>query len=94
MKRATQRALARWMDANGWTQQRLAAYLDRSAGWMSQVFSGQSEIGLEIGLRLSDLTEIPLEDIVTDKSAQRILESYVNRLLVKRGFAKDSASVA
>jgi transcriptional regulator with XRE-family HTH domain len=94
MKKATQRALARWMDANGWTQMRLAAYLDRSTGWMSQVFSGESVIGLEIGLRLSELTEIPLEDLVTDKSAQRILEDYVNRLLVKRGIAKDNASVA
>lgn len=82
------------MDANGWTQQRLAAYLDRSTGWMSQVFSGQSEIGLELGMRLAELTDIPLEDIVTDKVAQRILESYVDRLLAKRGFVKENASVA
>jgi hypothetical protein len=61
---------------------------------MSQVFSGQSEIGLELGMRLAELTEIPLEEIVTDKVAQRILESYVDRLLVKRGIAKENSSVA
>ncbi len=61
---------------------------------MSQVFSGQSEIGLELGMRLSELTEIPLEELITDKVAQRILESYVDRLLVKRGIAKDSVNVA
>jgi transcriptional regulator with XRE-family HTH domain len=94
MKRTTQRALTRWMDANGWTQMRLAAYLDRSQAWMSQVFSGESAIGLELGLRLSELTEIPLEEIVTDKTAQRILESYVTRLLAKRGITKDNSSVA
>lgn len=81
------------MDANGWTQTRVAAYLDRSNSWMSQALSGEIAIGLERGLRLSELTGIAFEDLVTDKASQRILESYVNRLLSKRGFAKDSLNV-
>ena len=94
MKRTARQAVARWMDANGWTQMRLSAYIGRSQTWISQVLSGEVEVGLEVGLRLSELTEIPIEDIVTDKTTQRILESYVDRLLVKRGIAKDSLNVA
>lgn len=94
MKRNAIRTLARWMDEHEWSQLRLAAYVGRSQAWISEVMRGEATVGLEVGMKLAELTNIPLEDIVTDKSAQRILESYVDRLLAKRGIAKEIGNVA
>jgi predicted transcriptional regulator len=94
MKRHATKALMKWMDENGWSQARLAAYLGCSQQWVSQALSEKATWGLEAALLVTELTEIPIEDIVTDRVTQRILEGYVNRLLVRRGIAKENGSVA
>lgn len=82
------------MRDKGWTQTRFAAAVGVAQGTMSRMLSGEYPVGIEVGMAMADLTGIEVERLITDRQARKILESYVERLLSKRGMAKESSDVA
>jgi transcriptional regulator with XRE-family HTH domain len=88
MKRNTRNALKRWLREQGWTQERLAAYLGVRQGNLSLMLSGVRNVSLDAGLKMSELTGIPAEDLITEPKTLELLKSYVTRQNSASGFVR------
>jgi DNA-binding XRE family transcriptional regulator len=82
------------MKKNGWTQMRLASFVGCSQTTVSQALRGDVEFSVLVGIRLSDLTGLPLEDICTSPTVQKVLQSYIKRVGAGHEIPKDPRDVA
>ena len=94
MTRQTRKALRDWMRKGGWSQADVAGRVGVTQATISRMVRGDLEIGLEVAMRLSDLTGIEADALLSDPTAKRILKDYVTRLLSEHGIAKDTLNVA
>lgn len=63
MRRDQRVALARWFNRSGFTQREVAARLEISEAHLSHLVNGERTPSLDLALRISDLTGIPVAEL-------------------------------
>lgn len=80
--------LAQWMADTGTTQADLASFAQVSQAQMSRYLAGKVDLPVERAFRLSLVTNIPVEKLLTGRDASRLLKLLGNREKASRGNAK------
>ncbi len=81
------------MKRTGTTQTALAGYTGLSEGTISKVFSGRLHFSADVAGRLADLTEIPVEKLLTGGTATGFMKVLGKRLNTTSRKVNDNANV-
>jgi transcriptional regulator with XRE-family HTH domain len=79
--------LRRWMFDTGVTQADIASFAQVSQAQMSKYLTGKASLPIERAMKLSLITGIPVEKLLTDVDASRLLKLLGNR---EKASAEDS----
>jgi transcriptional regulator with XRE-family HTH domain len=93
-KRARLKELREWMELTNTTQEQLAAAIGVSQPTISQVLSGLRNLSAEYVARLSKLTGIPVEKLLTGPEAALILKLLGKQRTSDHEKVKDNDRVA
>lgn len=86
--------LRAYIKRTGISQDTLAAVAHVSAPTFSKVMKGPRSFTVDAASRLSDFTGIPVEKLLTDAEATRLLKLLGKRLHTSRKKAEQNADVA
>lgn len=85
--------LRAWLERTGTTQEDLARMLKVSGAQISRFLSGSRNFGMETAVKLALLTEIPVEKLLTDGRAIKLLKLLGEQSTSYSDFPKDKSSV-
>lgn len=85
--------LRQWMTDTGVTQADLASFAQVNQAQISKYLAGKTSLPLERALKLSLITGIPVEKLLTSADASRLLKLLGNRAKVTTEDADESGNV-
>lgn len=83
-----------WLDDTGTTQEDLARLLSVSPAQVSRFMNGSRSLSVESAVKLALLTDIPVDKLLTDGRAARLLKLLGKNTTSRRGSSKEKKNVA
>lgn len=81
--------LARWMDDTGTTQVELATFAQVSQAQISRYLAGKVNLPTDRAIKLSLITNIPVEKLLNRKDASQLQKYLVKRSQVTEANSRD-----